>query len=329
MRELELIAELSGILAAGRADRARLVRGPGDDAAVVRARGYAVTSVDTLVEGVHFRSAQLTAEEIGHRAVATALSDLAAMAAPAGEVYLALGLPGDTERSAAEALVRGAHAVADGAGAIVAGGDISLSPALTVTVTVVGWVDDPGALVGRDGARPGDVVVVTGSLGGSGAGLALLDDRARDRGLPAGAARELRRRYARPQARLHAGRMLAALGARAMIDISDGVATDARHLAARSGVGVELTLADLPLTPGVAEVAEQLGVDARTFAATAGEDYELCVCLPPAALAPAREAWAATRSLPGLTVIGRTVAGAGEATFVDGAGVSGGYEHSG
>ncbi|MGA2926483.1 MAG: AIR synthase related protein, partial [Solirubrobacteraceae bacterium] len=191
-----------------------MIRGLGDDAAVVRAGGYAITSVDALVDGVHFRSSQLSPEQIGHRALAAALSDLAAMAAQPGEAYLVLGLPAGCDAQYALALAGGAQALASRAGVTIAGGDVTRAPALTVAFTVVGWSDDPGALVGRDGAQPGDLVAVTGSLGAAGAGLALLDGRARAD--PATTA-ALIERYARPQPRLEHGSALAAAGARAMI----------------------------------------------------------------------------------------------------------------
>ena len=118
---------------------------------------------------------------------------------------------------------------------------------------------------------------VTGALGGAGAGLALLEGRAGAHGAIAEAsAAALRERYARPRPRLREGAALAAGGATAMIDISDGLATDAGHLARRSGVRIELSLASLPLADGVGEVADELGVDPRVLAATAGDDYELC-----------------------------------------------------
>lgn len=308
MRELELIGALERALApagaaAGR--NQRVVRWIGDDAAVVRAGGsYAVTSVDTSVDGVHFRTGQLDFDEIGHRALGSAMSDLAAMGAPAGEAYLALALPSGTELDDALALVQGARRLADECGAVIAGGDVSASPVLAVTVTVVGWASDPGELVGREGARPGDLVAVTGSLGAAGAGLALLDGRATLHQQESGVASELRGRYARPRPRLVAGRALASLGATAMIDISDGLATDARHLARAGGVTIELALARLPVAAGVAEVAAQLDVDPAELAATAGEDYELCACLPPGAREAAEAAFAAPE-LPALTWIGR------------------------
>jgi thiamine-monophosphate kinase len=327
MRELELIDALEDVLGA---PTARVLRGLGDDASVVRGRGYAVTSVDTLVDGVHFRSGQLSPPEIGHRAVASALSDLAAMAAPAGEVYLVLGLPPGTQHADALALVGGARAIAERTGATIAGGDVSSSPTLTVTVTVVGWVADSGELVGRDGARAGDVVVVTGELGAAGAGLALLAGDAEGNTLSADTRASLHEHYARPRPRMAAGRALSRLGATALIDLSDGLATDARHLARRSGARLELELAKLPVAAGVAEVAARLGRDPAEFAATAGEDYELCACLSEAAFATAPAQWSRLDegALPPLTVVGRVVSGAGELTWVDGSSALSGYEHS-
>ena len=321
MRELELIDALEQALAL---EGPRVVRWLGDDAAVVRAHGYAVTSVDTMVDGVHFRRAQLTAGEIGHRALAGALSDLAAMGASAGEAYMTLGLPPDTERSDALALIGGAQALAARTGVTIAGGDVSAAPALTVSFTVVGWARDSGSLVGRDGAQVGDLVAVTGSLGAAGAGLALLDGRADAASLPDGIAGALHDRFARPEPRLAAGLALSALGARAMIDLSDGLATDARHLASRSGVRIELALAQLPLAVGVDRVAAALGTDARRFAATAGEDYELCVCVPEAARAGVDESPAGGE----LTWIGQVVDGPVGLAFTDAADELYGYEHA-
>src|ERR1700744_1740703 len=125
MRELELIERLEQVLAPRAATQSQVLRWLGDDASVVRGRGYAVTSVDTVVDGVHFRSGQLTPAEIGHRALGTALSDLAAMGAVAGEAYLALCLPPQTELDSALALLGGLRELADECGVTVAGGDVT------------------------------------------------------------------------------------------------------------------------------------------------------------------------------------------------------------
>jgi thiamine-monophosphate kinase len=254
----------------------RIVRGVGDDAAVVRARPLCVTSVDAMVEGVHFRldNGWASAAEVGHRAMAGALSDLAAMGAEAGEAYLVLGLPGGfAERSALE-LVHAAARLAVEAGACVAGGDVVAAPVLLVSVTAVGWAEREDELVGRDGARAGDLVGVTGRLGAAGAALALMSARAQ----PSAAGELALARARRPQPRLREGRALAAAGVHAMIDLSDGLATDAAHIGRASGVCLHVDLDALPLHEGVREVAAALGEPPWRLAASGGEDYELCFC---------------------------------------------------
>jgi thiamine-monophosphate kinase len=148
-----------------------------------------------------------------------------------------------------------------------------------VTVSVTGWVDREDQLVGRDGARPGDVLGVTGALGGSGAGLLVL--RGEAEGTDEHLVAAVTTRHRRPRALMAAGRLLARAGATAMIDVSDGPATDAAHVARASGVRVELELAALPLHDGVEEVARAAGRDPVELAATAGEDYELLFTIAP------------------------------------------------
>jgi thiamine-monophosphate kinase len=297
----------------------------------VRARPLCVVSVDTMVDGVHFRLREgwATAAEVGHRALASALSDLAAMGAMPGEAYIALGLPEGLAEEHALALVRAGGALAASCGATIAGGDVVLAPALSVSVTVVGWAEREEQLIGRDGAQAGDLVGVTGKLGAAGAALAVL--RAREGGAReiAGSEAVLDRARA-PTPRLREGQALAGAGARAMIDLSDGLASDARHLGRASRAQLRIELERLPLADGVLDVCAALAVDPAELAACGGEDYELCFCVP----ARRRESVESALARAGgakVTWVGEVLAGAPGVSLVAGDGREvrlDGFEHA-
>jgi thiamine-monophosphate kinase len=275
-------------------------RGVGDDGAVldVPAGEKLVVSTDTTVEDVHFRRAWLTPEEIGWRATQAALSDLAAMGAAPMGLLLALTLP-QGWRAALPELAQGIGAAAQRAGAPIVGGDVTDGDRLALAITVLGHAPRP---LSRAGARPGDTLYVTGALGGPGAALqAWLAG-----GEPDAVART---RFARPEARIAAGLWLAAHGAGAALDVSDGLAGDVAHLAAASGVTCVLDLDAVPCLPGIrADDAVQ-----------SGEEYELLVAGPALDVA----AFANAHDGLTLTAIGRVEAPSGVAGARGGRGAGG------
>jgi thiamine-monophosphate kinase len=279
MGEFELIAKLRERLPA---TGPRLHLGSGDDAAVTVPGGATATSVDAIVEGVHFRRGDgRSLRDVGAKALATALSDLAAMGAEPGEAYVVLGIPADAGEDELLELADGLAEVAAATGTAVAGGDVTRAPALTLAVTVVGHAPDAESFVPRGGAKPGDLLVLTGAIGGAAAGLLLLERPELAAAVSPETAATLRRRQLRPRARLRSGAALAAAGARAMIDLSDGLAADAGHMAEASAVSLRIEAATLPLAPGVAEVAVAAARNSLELAASGGEDYELLAALPP------------------------------------------------
>lgn len=311
MGEFDLLARMRERLPA---PGARVHLGSGDDAAVTTPDGATATSVDALVEGVHFRRDQATLGQIGHKALATALSDLAAMGAEPGEAYVVLGAPRDLDEEGCVELLDGMVALATATGTTLAGGDLTRAGELFLAVTVVGYASSPTAFVSRAGARPGDTLVLTGEIGGAAAGLQLLAaDRRVDhrKGGSTPQAAELRARQLEPRPRLGAGRALAGAGATAMIDLSDGLGGDARHLAERSGVGVDIDASRLPLAPGLPEVARATGRDPIALATSGGEDYELLASIPADRVEEARRAVAEAEVGIALTEIGAIGAGEG------------------
>jgi thiamine-monophosphate kinase len=292
--------------------------GLGDDCAVLMpADTMLVASTDVSVEGVHFDRAWLSLEEIGWRAAAAALSDLAADGADAAGVLVALTVPSDATDDDVASVMAGAGAAAAEVGARVVGGDLSAGPAWSLGVTVLGWASAP---VTRAGALPGDGLWVTGALGGSRAAL-----EAWQRGAEPDA--EARRRFARPVPRLHAGRWLARHGAHAMLDLSDGLGADAAHLAAASGVALVLDLERVPVAPSVAAEAGLLGVTPEQFAAESGEEYELLVALPVTFVTEDALAFQSVAGLP-LTRVGEVRAGSGVHASVGGTPIAlAGFDH--
>lgn len=286
--------------------------GAGDDCALIEsAGGYVALSVDLSVEGVHFLREWATPDLIGERAVRAAVSDLAAMAAEPRVAMVALSLPQDEGAELAEELGSSCRRAAESLGLSLVGGDLSRGgTALVIDVAVIGSVATP---LLRSGARPGDELWVTGSLGGAEAAV-----RAWKAGRPVEDA--WARSFWQPNPRVGEARWLLARGASAGIDISDGLVADAGHISAASGVGIELELGLVPGAPGV---------DARA-ALTGGEDYELLVAVPHGILGAGAVSEFQQHLATPLTRVGRVVAGSGVRVYGDGEEVqinARGYDH--
>lgn len=282
--------------------------GIGDDAAVVAAprTGALLVTTDAYLEGVHFRLDWSAPFEVGAKAAAGALSDIAAMGGRPAHLFLALGAPPDTPIDTVDAILDGILAVASRCGAHLAGGDTIASPdRILLVLTATGEPAGP-APVRRAGARPGDRLLVTGSLGGSLAGLTLLREAPDRAAEPAFAPALLRHRA--PEPRLAAAALLTSrFHPTAMIDVSDGLASEVAHLAAASGVGFRVDLAAVPLHPGARAVAAALGRDATRLALASGEEYELLFTAPPEEAAGIARALAAETRTPA-TPIGEAIA---------------------
>lgn len=268
LSEFDLIRIYFSDLSVHRGD---VVLGVGDDCALLQppADKYLAVSIDTLVEGRHF-SPGTDAHALGHKCLAVNLSDLAAMGAEAAWVTLALTLPAADEAWLG-AFAAGFGTLAAEHGVQLVGGDTTRGP-LSITVQAHGFVE-PGLVLRRDGASPGDLIYVSGTLGD--AGLALLVEQ----GLHVDAEHLplLRERLHRPTPRLDLGRRLRGL-ASAAIDLSDGLGSDLRHICEASGVGATLYLENLPRSAGVEDYVRETGDWALPL--SAGDDYELCFTVP-------------------------------------------------
>ena len=289
--------------------------GPGDDAAVVAAPdGRVVISVDMLVDTVHFRTDWASGEQIGRRAALASMADIAAMGAAPTSLVVAVSAPADTPADLLLAIGRGLQQAAAEAGAAVVGGDTTRSDRLTIAVTVLG--DLRGARpVLRSGARPGDEVALCGRLGWAAAGLAVLSRGFRSPATVVGA-------YRVPEPPLAAGIVAGAAGATAMIDVSDGLIADLGHIAAASGVSINVRTTALEVHPRLVEVASALGRDPMEWLMSGGDDHPLAATFPAGATLP-----------PGWLRIGTVgpVGDLGAAVTVDGAtrDGAGGWDHFG
>jgi thiamine-monophosphate kinase len=272
-----------------------------DDCALLPAGdGQLVVSTDSSVEGVHFRLDWLRHREVGWRSAASALSDLAAEGATPAAVLAAVVVPASASDDELVALMDGVGAAAASVNALVVGGDLSRGPDWIVTVTVLGWAK---RAVSRAGARPGDGMWVTGALGGARAAL-----EAWRRG--AEPVDDARVAFAHPLPRIDAGRGLATAGARAMLDLSDGLGGDAAHLADASGVAIELHIDAVPVASACLDEARRLGISPQQFAAEGGEDFELLAALPSDFDADSATAFQRTFGIA-MTRVGTVVVGSG------------------
>jgi thiamine-monophosphate kinase len=283
--------------------------GPGDDAAVVRAGdGRVVATTDLLIEGRHFRRAWSSGYDVGRRAAGANLADVVAMGAAPTALLVGLGTPGDLPLSWAEELADGLQDECDLVGAGVAGGDVVAADVVTLAVTALGDLRgrDP---VRRSGASPGEVVAVAGRLGWAAAGLAVLSRGFRS-------PRALVEAHRRPQPPYALGASAADYGVTALCDVSDGLLQDLGHIAASSGVAVEVLSDRVDVPAPLREIAAALGTDPLTWVLTGGDDHALVGCFPPGVELP-----------PGWRVVGRVREG--EGVLVDGQPPAGprGWDH--
>ncbi len=276
--EIELIQRLAAIFGAAPPG---VALGIADDCAALDLGGpdYLLWTVDTLIEGVHFDLASISLHQLGRKSLAVNLSDIAAMGGEALYALLSLGWPPDRDLAQALEFGQGLAACARDYGTAVIGGDTVSSPlGLAITLTVLGQVPK-NQMLRRSGARLGDLVYVTGPLGESAAGLEILG---RQLEIDPALSQPLIRAHLDPKPQLAAGRVLAQQGlATACIDLSDGVASDLRHICRLSRVGACLFAENLPIAEGVRAVARMVGQDPEELALQGGEDYQLLITCAP------------------------------------------------
>jgi thiamine-monophosphate kinase len=289
LTEIELVRAIRKVLS-GRAPG--VVVGVGDDAAVLDPRPHpGVLTTDMLVEGVHFEMGATSAHDLGHKALTVNVSDVAAMGGSPRFAVACVGVPPRLEASWVMELYGGMRQAANDYGMALVGGDTSRADKVILSVTVLGEVGS-GRHVTRAGAKPGDALVVTGALGGSAGGLrvAQAQHNRQSEALSSPWGRSLVARHERPVARVGEGQALAAAGATAMLDVSDGLAIDLARICEESSCGARVRLADVPLADGLEELGKLMDIEPLDLALHGGEDYELLAALPKEAVGPVREA---------------------------------------
>lgn len=297
--EFGLIAELVGLFPQGE----QVLVGPGDDAAVLRVKtGHVVVSTDLVVEGRHFRREWASAADVGHRAAAQNLSDVNAMGGRATSLTIGLAAPADLPAQWALDFAQGFADECALVGASVVGGDLTRADEIVIAVTVLGACTQAPVL--RSGARPGDVLAITGRQGWAAGGLAVLGRGFRS-------PRVLVEAYRRPEPPYDAGRVAAESGATAMIDVSDGLLADAGHVAADSGVAIDVHAAAFDVPEPLQAVGAATGADSLSFILTGGDDHALLATYENVDAVP--DGWAVIGSVgegSGVTVDGAEYEGA-------------------
>jgi thiamine-monophosphate kinase len=305
--------------------------GIGDDCAVLEptAGHRLLATTDLLLEDIHFRRRYAEPADVGWKSMAVNLSDVAAMGGRPRWALVALACPPETTLDEVEAFYKGARDLATRHAVAIVGGDTTASPAgWLVNVTLLGEAVSP---VLRSGARPGDVVAVTGPLGRSAAGLAVVELTNPPAGIDVAALADLTSAHLRPVPRVAEGQWLgAAGGVTAMIDLSDGLATDLGHVAEESGVHCRVEIERVPISAATREVARALGADARAWATGGGEDYELLLTCDARAFDRLSDGLARATGLP-LHAIGSVTGPGARVSFVDARGreiaAAAGFEH--
>lgn len=251
----------------------------GDDAAAVKATPGLLTVLtsDMLIENIHFKLNLISPSQLGYKAMVANISDVAAVAGIPRYGLISLGIKPYTKVEFLENLYQGILKAAGEYRCNIIGGDTTKSPSqLIISVAVTGEVE-PDLLMRRNGARPGDLILVTGQLGASAAGLSLLLNPE----IEISNGQSLKEAHLMPRARVKEARIAAKFGATAMEDISDGLASEIHHICEQSGVGARIFSASIPIAEGVSEVAEISGQKVLQFVLSGGEDYELVITAPP------------------------------------------------